>query len=709
MSDKIVGRQRMELLSAQESVAYGLADKSVKIVWDSGSPSVDLEGGVIHLPPMPEEIPKDTFDIVRGYVDSKTGTLIHTDPSAGKGIKSAAEFVIAQSLEEGRTNRLMGEALHGCRVNMDLARNLVRDEFEARLTAMEAEGKAGQIGKAIIAIGQLSEGKTKTEALDFVRGDKEVGDLLDEVDKHLGDLTKLSSTVDAVSRAGQIYKVWKDYLVEPPTPPPSPGGGGEPPDDEDEDDDPEGGGGGGGAPPDPDDEESEDAETDGSGGGGSGDEEEDEEEDEDDEEEDGEDGEDGDSEEGEDEEGEDEEEDAVFAEDDDFDPSDEVREQDSDSTKHGKEKRKKFDADEEGRETKEGGAKTKGTWDAEEEGDQYEAPDAMSVSEAEELLRKAGEKAKEASMSEAMGGKIEVNMKGLHRKAGRPYLAFTENDEIIEVENTPSDMTASWYGDVRKGVAFLRTKLMMDLQGRGKRWRRFQDSGRVDPARLSRVGVGVGSIFRKKLIQSKIDTAMMMVVDLSGSMSGPRVKLALQLAMAFSEACELLDIPNEVVGFTTGYATGAAGSGIDLRGTFSRWEPLKHVIIKPFDKRFAQCKHSFVRAAEVGLSQNVDGEAVMWAARRLAVRREQDLRMIVLSDGFPAACECNQSEIRRHLKFAVKKAEKAGIQTVGIGIQSSAVSQYYDDNTVFHSLDDLVSGGYAKVSSYFKKRTVKAR
>ena len=85
MSDKIVGRQRMELLSAQESVAYGLADKSVKIVWDSGSPSVDLEGGVIHLPPMPEEIPKDTFDIVRGYVDSKTGTLIHTDPSAGKG------------------------------------------------------------------------------------------------------------------------------------------------------------------------------------------------------------------------------------------------------------------------------------------------------------------------------------------------------------------------------------------------------------------------------------------------------------------------------------------------------------------------------------------------------------------------------------------------------------------------------------------------
>jgi len=173
----------------------------------------------------------------------------------------------------------------------------------------------------------------------------------------------------------------------------------------------------------------------------------------------------------------------------------------------------------------------------------------------------------------------------------------------------------------------------------------------------------------------------------------------------------LLDIPNEVVGFTTSYATGKASTakGLDLATTFSRWEPLMHVVIKPFDKRFMQCRNAFVNASMIGLSQNVDGEAVMWGARRLAVRREKDLRMIVLSDGFPAASECNHSEIRRHLKLAVKKAEKAGIQTVGIGIQSAAVSQYYDDHVVMNDLEDLVKGGYSKIASYFKAREVKAR
>ena len=719
MSDKIIGRQRLELLSAQEAVAHGLADRSVRIQWDAATPSADFKESVIHMPPMPEEIPQDVFDVVRGYIDAKTGTLIHTDPTAEKKITSATEFVIAKSLEEGRTNRLMGEALHGCQVNIDRARSLVRDEFEARLTSMEAEGKAGQIGKAILAIGQLAEGKSKAEALDFVRGDKEVGALLDEVGKHLGDLTKLKSTHDSVGKAQQIHKAWKDYLIEPPPPPPSGGGGdGDPDDDADpedgeEDGSPDGGDG------DTDEEEDEEEDSDGEGGGeaGEGDDEEEEDEEEEDEE-------DGSEDEGEsapagesdpsDGEPEDESDAATFAEDEDdeeFDPSDEVVGQDEDKTKRGKEKKGKFNAETEGRETKEGGGKTTGVRDADDYGDDLEAADAMSVAEAEECLRKAAASAKAASVTEAMGGKIEVNMKGLHRKPKRPYLAYTENDQILDIENTDNKQTQSWHNEVRKVVSFLRTKLMIDLQGRGKRWRRFQDSGRVDSARLSRVGVGVGTIFQKKLIQTKIDTAMMLVVDLSGSMCGSKVKLALQLAMAFCEACELLDIPNEVVGFTTGYATGAHStpSGISLRETFSRWEPLKHVVIKPFDKRFAQCRHAFANAAHVGMNQNVDGEAVLWGARRLAGRRESDLRMIVLSDGFPAACECNASEITRHLKFAVKKAEKAGIQTVGIGIQSPAVKQYYEDHVVFNSLEELVQGGYSKIASYFKRRGVKAR
>jgi hypothetical protein len=58
------------------------------------------------------------------------------------------------------------------------------------------------------------------------------------------------------------------------------------------------------------------------------------------------------------------------------------------------------------------------------------------------------------------------------------------------------------------------------------------------------------------------------------------------------------------------------------------------------------------------------------------------------SDGAPAAAG-QFPDLMRHLKVTVEKVEKAGIETIGIGIQTDAVNHYYTRNIVLKDLAAL--------------------
>jgi cobalamin biosynthesis protein CobT len=47
------------------------------------------------------------------------------------------------------------------------------------------------------------------------------------------------------------------------------------------------------------------------------------------------------------------------------------------------------------------------------------------------------------------------------------------------------------------------------------------------------------------------------------------------------------------------------------------------------------------------------------------------------------------AELRKHLKQAVKKIEAAGVKTVGIGITTDAVRDFYQKNIVINKIADL--------------------
>jgi len=288
-----------------------------------------------------------------------------------------------------------------------------------------------------------------------------------------------------------------------------------------------------------------------------------------------------------------------------------------------------------------------------------------------------------------------------------PYLPWPEKDEVLRIGREPNPSTDAFHGEGRARTGALARRLWLDLIGRGPVWARNRRTGKtLDPARLHRALLDDPRIFRDRIVAERVDSAISLLVDFSGSMSSQgRIRLAVQLAMAFSEACDLLDVPNEVLGFTS--ADHGASRSASSAPQGARLLPLRHIEVKPFDANFHRSRHAFMNAIDrVRLQENYDGEAVLWAAGRLAARRERGRTLIVLSDGAPQGpiLAANAERLlASHLKAVVQNVEAAGIQCVGVGIKTRSVERFYTDHVVFNDLDDLVSGGYAFLSRLLRR------
>lgn len=225
-------------------------------------------------------------------------------------------------------------------------------------------------------------------------------------------------------------------------------------------------------------------------------------------------------------------------------------------------------------------------------------------------------------------------------------------------------------------------------------WEAGRRSGRLHSANLSRLAVGDTRVFRKRHESDSKDVAVELVVDASGSMSGAKIHLATQAAYALAQVLERLNISNEVIAFTTGELVAHVGElekqERKIGRRFSRTESLNMPILKSFNERMTvDIRKRFGWLPNSGiLANNVDGECVEIAARRLLARREKGKVMIVLSDGAPNA-QGMIGDLYTSLKKAVKNVENAGVKCVGIGIQSVAVRDFYPRNTVINRVDEL--------------------
>lgn len=202
-----------------------------------------------------------------------------------------------------------------------------------------------------------------------------------------------------------------------------------------------------------------------------------------------------------------------------------------------------------------------------------------------------------------------------------------------------------------------------------------QKAGKVSNKNVHRVtmresGEYQRKIFKKKIDNDILDTAVTILVDFSGSMGGDKMAHAIASALLLNDALAKIGVPVEILGFTTGNIDG------------------RFFIFKNHVKAVNREKLLDTMCDATGsMWNNTDGEAILWAYERLMQRKNKRKLLIVLSDGQPAG---GRGDIYTFTKVVVKKIEeKHNAEIYGIGIMSNAVKNIYKHHKVIRSASEL--------------------
>jgi cobaltochelatase CobT len=207
------------------------------------------------------------------------------------------------------------------------------------------------------------------------------------------------------------------------------------------------------------------------------------------------------------------------------------------------------------------------------------------------------------------------------------------------------------------------------------------------------------------------DTVAALLVDHSGSMRGERAMLATVLSEIVADYWKLLGIPYELLGFTTSsWKGGKSREAWERAGRPAnpgRLCDLLHIVYRSADAIYPDLPWGirYLMRREL-LKENVDGEALAWAARRLRGRSEARKMLIVISDGVPvddSTLLANDPEILdRHLKQTIAELQAASdFRLAAIGIDYR-VSDYYADSIAISAADDLAKRVIPFLEDLFK-------
>ena len=249
--------------------------------------------------------------------------------------------------------------------------------------------------------------------------------------------------------------------------------------------------------------------------------------------------------------------------------------------------------------------------------------------------------------------------------------------------------------EVKDQVNALRSKLLSALRVMSvTREVGDQKHGSLDAASLHSVRTGNRRIFSNQIRGLKLDVAVSVLIDLSGSMGpashpGTKSQTARKVAVALAETFDQLKVPAEVIGFHNN-----SDRMPDIRHSrdsiYQSREPFDFLVLKEFSEPLRSVRGRF--AAINGMDDNADGEAVRMVGRRLASRTEKVKMLIVLSDGSPCAAYCDHKALGTDLRDAIKELTKAGVVVMGFGILTNDVKDFYNaDNGASSVVIDRLS------------------
>ena len=250
-------------------------------------------------------------------------------------------------------------------------------------------------------------------------------------------------------------------------------------------------------------------------------------------------------------------------------------------------------------------------------------------------------------------------------------------------------------------ITILANKLQRKLLAKQKRWWEFDlEEGILDSGKLARIIISPeNSLSYKKEAEANFkDTVVSLLIDNSGSMRGRPITIAAISTDILAKTLERSGVKVEVLGFTTKTWKGGRSRDYWIKNNKptnpGRLNELLHIVYKHADHPIRRSKQNFgIMLKEGLLKENIDGEALEWAFKRIINRTEKRKILMVISDGAPVddstLSSNNVNLLDLHLKNIINLIEKkSSVELAAIGIGHD-VSRYYAKAVTILDVDEL--------------------
>jgi cobaltochelatase CobT len=289
------------------------------------------------------------------------------------------------------------------------------------------------------------------------------------------------------------------------------------------------------------------------------------------------------------------------------------------------------------------------------------------------------------------------------------YTVFTNDfDEEIRAEELAEPAEP-----LKGAVSRLANKLQRRLQAQQNRsWLFDLEEGTLDAGRLARVVANPTTplSFKQEKDTEFRDTCVTLLIDNSGSMRGRPISIAAICADVLARTLERCSVKVEILGFTTRAWKGGQsrerwlGQGRSQQP--GRLNDLRHIIYKSADAPWRRVRPNLGLMMKEGLlKENIDGEALEWAHRRMMARPEARRILMVISDGAPvddSTLSVNPANfLEKHLRDVIAMVERRrAVELIAIGIGHD-VTRYYQRAVTITDVEQLAGAMTEQLAGLF--------
>jgi cobaltochelatase CobT len=372
--------------------------------------------------------------------------------------------------------------------------------------------------------------------------------------------------------------------------------------------------------------------------------------------------------------------------------------------------------------------------DGEGEQDHAGEPVQMEKAESDQSMEEGASEAADAPAGEfpdeTEGADAEDSAEGQrpplggNEARGPEYKAFTTRfDEVIHAEDLcePEELERlrSYLDKQLQNLSSIVARLANRLQRRlmaqqNRSWEFDLEEGMLDPARLSRIVIDPQQplSFKRERDMDFRDTVVTLLLDNSGSMRGRPITVAATCADILARTLERCGVKVEILGFTTRAWKGGQSREAWLQAgkppAPGRLNDLRHIVYKSADAPWRRARKNLGLMMREGLlKENIDGEALDWAHKRLLGRSEQRRILMMISDGAPvddSTLSVNPGNyLERHLRGIIEEIEtRSPIELIAIGIGHD-VTRYYRRAVTIVDAEELGGAMTEKLAELFSE------